>query len=86
MRTCAWSRDDIVDRAAPASSPLAGSTSRSTASTASSRQIARSVLAGSPIALTLQDARNARYEQVVKQGDALLNNLSRVSRAISTTT
>lgn len=33
--------------------------------------------------LTTQDARNARYEQVVKQGDALLNNLSRVSRAIS---
>lgn len=33
-----------------------------------------------------QDIRNARYEQVVKQGDALLNNLQRVSRAISTTT
>ena len=32
------------------------------------------------------DMRNARYEQVIKSGDALLNNLQRVSRSLSTTT
>lgn len=31
------------------------------------------------------DARNARYEQVVKQGDALLSSVQRVARALSAT-
>jgi len=30
------------------------------------------------------DARSARYEQVVKQGDALLNNVQKVARALGT--